>query len=471
MDSYVSIPRNSNSERSSEHAEGPPEYSDAVDTGALTISQDNIHPLAPRVQPTPGSRPDTEHVSTLEDSTGRRWLSLLVKSRSPSSSMPPLFYEGQPIHGSVEIDLTRPQSIEEVSVSVNGLISCSVSEIVPFYTETKVLWKRPGDRPPMSGRRLGLWLSDNREKLNGQHTWSFQFIIPGEFAVDANVAKRYNLASVELMPPSLGGNGSHPSSIDYQVTVNVKRDAFFQPDSSLYVRFIFTPLSRPGVPSPLRTEAYREGAHLFGPESDPDGWEVFPSFEVKGILFHTRSIDVTATFALATPLNYTRGSAIPCSLTIQCADRQALALFANEAAPIVRMRRKLEFLFPSSVEGGNEGSGYRPDTEERIPLSIAVWKSDVEEFGGGDSENKRELYGELNLPRYLVPSFTFGAFQVKYVVDINPFDVPGFVPVSDDRLFRTEVRISSAFADGPRPKAYLPPGYISDREGQRASRS
>ena len=50
------------------------------------------------------------------------------------------------------------------------------------------------------------------------------------------------------------------------------------------------------------------------------------------------------------------------------------------------MRRKLEFLFPSSVEGGNEGSGYRPDTEERIPLSIAVWKSAAEEFGGGDAE-------------------------------------------------------------------------------------
>lgn len=77
------------------------------------------------------------------------------------------------------------------------------------------------------------------------------------------------------------------------------------------------------------------------------------------------------------------------------------------------MRRKLEFLFPSSIEGGNEGSGYLPGTEERIPLSIAMWKEAPQEFTGAGNENKRELYGELSLPRYLVPSFSFGAFRVK----------------------------------------------------------
>lgn len=65
--------------------------------------------------------------------------------------------------------------------------------------------------------------------------------------------------------------------------------------NSLYIRFIFTPLSRPSPPSPLRIEAYREGAHLFGPEIDPDGWEIFSGIELRGILFHSRPITVTVT--------------------------------------------------------------------------------------------------------------------------------------------------------------------------------
>jgi len=452
---------------------GLPDYSDAVDANFQAIRQDAAQPLSPQIRPGSAVRPDTEHISTLEDSSSRPWLSLIVKSRSPSPDMAPLVYEDQPISGTAILDFVKPQSIEEVSVSVNGLIICSVSEIVIFYSETKVLWKRPEAGAPASGRRPSLWVPDNRKKLGGRHIWSFTFKLPGEFAVDAKVAKRYNLASVELMPPSLGGNGGQPSSIDYRITVNVKRGAsFLQPDSSVFIRFIFTPVSRPSLPSPLRVEAYREGAHPLGPEIDPDGWQVFPNIEMCGLLFHSRSINITASFALATPLCYTRGSVVPCFLTIQCDDKQALDLFSSEDAPVVRMRRKLDFQFPSSVIlGGNSGAGYLPGTEERIPLSIAMWKSVQEEFTENDTGYKRELYGELNLPRYLVPSFSFGDFRVKYVVDIYPFDVAGFVPISDGRLFRTEITVASAFAEGPRPRAYLPPGYIPDREGQRSSRT
>jgi len=229
------------------------------------------------------------------------------------------------------------------------------------------------------------------------------------------------------------------------------------------VSFVFIPLLRPSPSSLLRLETDCEGAHSFGQEVDPDGWKVFPSIEIRGILFESRPVSVTVTFALATPLCYTRGSVVPCHLAVQCDDKQALDLFSSEGAPVVRLRKKVKFRIPV----GSESGGHLPGAEDRIPISIAVWKLAQERFSGGVSGSQRGLYGELDLPGYLVPSFKFGDFGVKYVVDIHPFDVTGFVPLSDNRLFRTETAVASAFADGLRPRAYVPPGYISDRQGQR----
>lgn len=43
-----------------------------------------------------------------------------------------------------------------------------------------------------------------------------------------------------------------------------------------------------------------------------------------------------------------------------------------------------------------------------------------------------------------------------------PFSVSGFEPSDDNRLSRTEVTITAAFPDGPRPRVYLPPSYVQE---------
>lgn len=123
MDGYSSISDSFSPERRSEELEGLPDYSDAVDVDMLAVGQFATQPSSPQsqIQRTPGLRPDTEHISTLEDGAGRPWISLTVKSRSPSSNMAPLVYEDQPICGNVTLDLAKPQSIEEVSVSVGAV--------------------------------------------------------------------------------------------------------------------------------------------------------------------------------------------------------------------------------------------------------------------------------------------------------------------------------------------------------------
>lgn len=67
----------------------------------------------------------------------------------------------------------------------------------------------------------------------------------------------------------------------------------------------YTPRTRPGPPSILRQQAYGEGYELLGPEIDPDGWKVFPAYELKGFLF--KALDVTVTFSVC--FNVFRASA------------------------------------------------------------------------------------------------------------------------------------------------------------------
>ncbi len=113
---------------------GLPDYSDAVDANFQAIRQDAAQPLSPQIQPESVVRPDTEHISTLEDSSSRPWLSLIVKSRSPSPDMAPLVYEDQPISGTAILDFVKPQSIEEVSVSVGAACNSMLHNPHPHMT-------------------------------------------------------------------------------------------------------------------------------------------------------------------------------------------------------------------------------------------------------------------------------------------------------------------------------------------------
>ncbi|KLO17426.1 hypothetical protein SCHPADRAFT_994414 [Schizopora paradoxa] len=412
------------------------------------------------------SRRTTDTVSTLDDKSNTPWLSLILTSRPYSSGLPS-FVEGEPIQGRVVIDLAKPQSIDSILITVKGLIYCNVYETTTFYSQSKPLWKAADDDAPRSSI-LGIRTTKTKSnmRLEGRHVWQFSFSMPHEFEVRKLVARENKLQSTELIPPTMDGRAGN-SSIDYQIIVDVKRRGILQVDASLPSRFEYTPMSKPPPASVLRNEAYLAGSEPLGPNSDAEGWAILSRCEiVRGTLFHTRSVLVKFSFALASPLVYTRGSVAPCSLTIQSDDPQALQLFSSPTAPVVYLRRKMSFRAStnemdrrSSPKGGSTFS-------EKVPLSVGVWKA-----ASSDSElqSKRCLYGELSLPSNLVPSFTFGLFGVKYFVEVHPFNVAGFTPNSRDRLIRSEIEIVAGYGDGPRPKAYLPPGYIAARERMAAA--
>ncbi|KLO17430.1 hypothetical protein SCHPADRAFT_169098 [Schizopora paradoxa] len=399
-----------------------------------TASSEIVHRgkrVAQSVRSASTTRRVTETVTTLDDKSKTPWLSLILVSGPYSTSLPS-FTEGEAIQGRVVIDLAKPQSIDSIFITVKGMIYCNLYETTKFYSESKIVWKAEANEPPapnLTTFRRKKSKSKSDAKLEGRHVWPFSFTIPHEFAVKKAVAREFKLRPTELMPPTLDGKTGN-SSIYYQFVVDVKRKGFLQADATLSSRFEYIPMSKPGAVSVLRNEAYLTESEPLGPADDVEGWSALDSYEVvRGLLFQNRLVSVKYSFALATPLSYTRGSIIPCFLTILSDDPQALQLFSNPLSPVVYLRRKLKY--KSSRNDMNGGLSYVAgwsELIEKVPLSVGVWKVARSKTDESDPQSRRYLYGELSLPSNLVPSFTFGPIEVKSILStslVSP-QSPGF---------------------------------------------
>lgn len=69
-----------------------------------------------RAEPSSTSREWPEHVYSLD----KTQLSLKVKSRAPSATNLPLFFDGDTITGSVEMNVEKPESAKSVTISVSS---------------------------------------------------------------------------------------------------------------------------------------------------------------------------------------------------------------------------------------------------------------------------------------------------------------------------------------------------------------
>ena len=63
----------------------------------------------------------TEHTYSLNDSRGKAWLSLIVKSRAPSPKTLPLFVSGDEIQGQVSVDLEKSKNCKGVVIEVSDV--------------------------------------------------------------------------------------------------------------------------------------------------------------------------------------------------------------------------------------------------------------------------------------------------------------------------------------------------------------
>ncbi|CAK5268373.1 unnamed protein product [Mycena citricolor] len=376
-------------------------------------------------------RDPVEHVFPLEDK-GRPWATLTLRSSAKSAKSIPTFHEKENINGSFRMMAEKGDSIHSITVQITGRVitDSSSAGMSVFLSQSLPLWSKIDSR-----------IAGASSKLLGQ--CEFPFSIPLSKTVNGD-----GYDSAFRIPETFLERRTQ-ASITYEIAVVVSRGKL-RSDSYVKTRFGYIPNLRPDPPSLLRRLAYQENSVLAGPDVDPEGWSVTGPAVVRGLMFRSHPVAVNCILALANPMSYTRGTVLPCRLTVECADAQALELLSASNAPVAVLRRIVRFQSATS----------KKCVESVEDVSQAVWWPSPSEADSG-LPYSRCLEGEIKLSKNLASSSSIGGrFNVSYTVSLLPFDVIGFTPSTPGSALDQPVTIATTYArDSPRPQAYAPPSY------------
>ncbi|KAF7376565.1 hypothetical protein MSAN_00072800 [Mycena sanguinolenta] len=416
----------------------PPSYDGFGDEALINSSHAALSDLpvyTRRPTPPPAAqvnREPKEFTYEIKNRGGTPWATLTVHGDPRLTKAIPTIMEGSNLVGSVKLALRSAEAIQAICVLIKGEVMQGGPAAVPLvFLESKhTLWSA-ADGDPQAPENLGKSVL----KLQGDYHWPFSIALPTTLTKDSET---YRLPHTFL-------DRLASFSVRYVAEMRIVRGKL-RPDDKLTCKFGYFSMAQPGPPSALRQLAYQENSPLFGPESDPSGWES-QSSSLKGIVFSSRAIEVKFTFSLAKPLSYTRSASIPCALTIETNDRQALDLLSSPSASMVYLERgfyEKKDIFRNTIE----------------PCGQAVfWPST--EGAPEESSYRRRLMGEIHLRANLQPSSAVCGFQVEYAVVVFPFQAAAFKPIGVDNapLLRQAVEITTRYAPGPRQKTYTPPTY------------
>ncbi|KAJ7795866.1 hypothetical protein B0H14DRAFT_95669 [Mycena olivaceomarginata] len=359
---------------------------------------------------------------------GAPWASLIVNGDSRLSKAEPTIIQGSKFAGSVKLTLQKPETTQAVCILLRGEIKQKrVAPPIIFFESKHTVWSASEDAPEGTKKFAA---------LKGDYLWPFSISVPSTSTSKGGEIFR--------LPHTFSDTGSS-FSIRYVAELRIIRGKL-RPDDKVTCAFGYFSMHQPGPPSALRQLAYQENSPLFGPETDPDGWYTLEPISVKGTLFSARTVEVRVTLSLANPLSYTRSASIPCFLTIETPDPEALDLLSSPATPVVLLERAVR-------EAKNIGN----NAVEACTQGI-FWASPAS-AGAPEAAYRRRLMGEIHLKGNLQPSFAVLGFRVEYAVILFPFQAAGFKVLENAPLARQPVEITTRYGPGPRQRTYSSPNY------------
>ncbi|KAF9267939.1 hypothetical protein L218DRAFT_941314 [Marasmius fiardii PR-910] len=372
-------------------------------------------PRTPTIISTTSTSAERHEYSFSINRGGHKWLTVAVRSRSRSAASAPAYVEGDHITGRLELDIDRPETIKEVEIAVEGVLTSVQQPELVFLSMQSILWASDG-KPA---------------KFYGKYSWSFNFILPPQVSVDSQMYK---------LPPNFSEKPT-TTYIDYRLVANVKRGAF-KPNQMISQGFVYKPVSTPPLPSAQRQLAYRNGSALASPSEDPEGWNVLPSLCTKGTIHGRNPVEVTCTLAIAAPLCYAVKSIIPLAMVLASRDEHFLRLLSHPTAARV-------VLFKHTITG----SGGKKNNALKTAVGEATFWSSRSNRNNG----VRYLEGELEIPAGLKPSFNFPRLAIQYTLEMLPFEVTGFTASSDTgRAISEPITLTTMQTPGLITRSYAP---------------
>ncbi|GJE98115.1 hypothetical protein PsYK624_143370 [Phanerochaete sordida] len=390
----------------------------------------------------------------LKHKDGKTWAALRVRSGVTAATSLPHVAQGQPIQGSLDLDLAEETSIKSLTVSIVGELWSNANTRYEFVRDACTLWTE-GEPLPAGAEQ------PHRGKLKGAFSIPFSMELPPTVDVPDERGKMTTWS----LPSSLFTSWTI-ANIAYTLQATIKHGTILHPNHNVSTRVIYHATARPDPPSPARQLAYEQGTPIPSPDSDPEGWHLAIPVTFEGKNPAGQQVQATYSLAMAKPLSYTRGSVIPLHLTVSCTDEQMLQTLSSPEAVNVYLFRTCKSGY--DVIGGDFPAGFGshlplaqvPPTRQRRYVNQQVQKP-VWWAAPSVSEDatKCALEGEIHLSPRLDLSMRLGMFEFTYVLVLDTPKVPGFPLGKLTQAQATPVEICAMYAEGPRPVAHMPPTY------------
>lgn len=424
----------------------PPRYQRfSTRPGPVPLSGSELPPYTRRnslIQPVAVRRDATEHIFQLSDGKSKPWITLKVQSSAKSSRSLPTFFEKENITGQLELFAEKGDSIQSISATVTGRIitGANIEDSFVFLSQTLPIWSKSPDTPRVPSPSEGA----SSSKLLGHCLWPLSISLPRAVNIPTGAG---DIRSYRLPETFLERHTK--VSVQYDLSVVVSRGKL-RADNIIKTAFGYVPSTRPDAPSLLRQLVYRDALPLPGPSTDPEGWKTLRTVPVRGVMFKSRRVEARCTMSIAQPTCYTRGSVIPCYMTLEGSESPVLDVLSAPSSIVVCLRRRVRFY--------NKSSSSRRDV---------AWNETVEDVGTAiwwPSSNARSdsltrhLEGEIRLAKDLRPTSEMGHFSISYAVVLCPFEAANYTSEASV-LLSEQVEIATMYAKGPRPHAYSPPAY------------
>ncbi|PPQ66184.1 hypothetical protein CVT24_000161 [Panaeolus cyanescens] len=406
--------------RTRRRSEAPPAY--------ITIFSDPQEELPSDAQPT--RHQYASSTSGLLSKTKKPWLELDLITRPttiPQWLNTPRYFGGDNITGTVGLKLDSAQSISSIVILLRGRIITSFEDFGSFIflQYTHPVWKK-ADGDPRSTTTSGTTTFNG--KLVGEYEFPFSFPFPTETDLaecpgykTSNIGRasdRRDSVNPVFPCPQTFLERNLPINIEYDLVLQVHH-GLLRPDTKIKTSIVFIPKITPGPSSFMRAEAYAQASLLPSPLSDPEGWHASEPLNITGTTTSGRKVDVEYTLYLANPLSYTRGTVIPCYVTIACQDLDVLQDLSNTKGKQVKLTRTVHFFLNPPKEVDRYLKGNKPLFQMEVDeIDTAIWwrpsKDAVQE------STCSILEGEIHLANTLVPSSDFLPFKVEYNVEMLP---------------------------------------------------
>ncbi|KAJ4478488.1 hypothetical protein J3R30DRAFT_823196 [Lentinula aciculospora] len=383
----------------------------------------------------------------LKNSKGKTWAVVSLRnehhrSASFSAKHVPIIAEGaSPITGWVKLDLNSPETIQGITLALRGHAITGANEggSHTFLDHITSLWSKDQGDPHNFGNsgnasRTNFWGG----KLLGTYTFPFSIILPIGDATGGSLPETFREQASGVR-------------VRYELVLKIGRRRL-KADSKLRIPIEYRRKTTPSPASELRQLAYQENTAAPGPGLDPCGWTTFSPVDCIGRLLNCQTVILRCTLSLANPLSYTRGSFIPCHLRIESVDEQALDLLASPRTTMLRLCRRVKYLFDAGqgMQQNGKSTASRP-RYETSNVGQAVWSHDQNFDVNGINSRVRWLTGEIPLSKELPPSSDVLSFGAEYAVVLLPFESATFLPERDTQLQTYKVEIATEYAEGPAP--------------------